>query len=294
MLKYALIVILILNLISFTLMGIDKRLAIAGKRRIPESSLLFWGFLMGGPGLLLGSLVFHHKTRKWKFRLGIPAALIVNVLVAVILLSAFVCYDVRSDIAYKTGYDCTIDSATAAELKDGGYQCALVLGCAVYADGEPSAMLRDRLDTGIMLYKEGIVPKLLLSGDHGQVEYDEISVMYNYCLEAGVPSDDIFLDHAGFSTYDSVYRAQSVFCVESMIVVTQTYHEFRALYTAEQLGIDAAGVSSDQQSYAGATYREVREVLARAKDFFKVLVKAPPVYGGDRIPITGSPEMSHV
>jgi vancomycin permeability regulator SanA len=79
-----------------------------------------------------------------------------------------------------------------------------------------------------------------------------------------------------------------------MIVVTQTYHEFRALYTAEQLGIDAAGVSSDQQSYAGATYREVREVLARAKDFFKVLVKAPPVYSGDQIPITGSPEMSHV
>lgn len=294
MIRYALIFILIVNLVAFALMGIDKRRAIAGKSRIPEKVLLFWGFVMGGPGLLLGALVFRHKTRKWKFRLGIPAALIVNVLITVFLLNAFVCYDVRGDIAYRMGYDCTIDEPAVSELTAEDYQCALVLGCAVYADGEPSAMLRDRLDTGIALYNAGIVPKLLLSGDHGQVEYDELSVMYNYCLRAGVPEDDIFLDHAGFSTYDSVYRAQSIFCVESMIVVTQTYHEFRALYTAEQLGIKVKGVSSDQQKYSGAAYREIREVLARAKDFFKAHFHAPPVYGGEEIPITGSPDLSHV
>ncbi len=294
MIRYALILILILNLLSFTLMGIDKRRAVKGRSRIPESTLLFWGFIMGGPGLLLGALIFHHKTRKTKFRIGIPAALIVNVLIAVFLLNTFVWYDVKDDISYRVGYDCTIDESVVSDLKAGDYHCALVLGCAVYSDGEPSAMLRDRLDTGIALYNAGVVPKLLLSGDHGQVEYDEISVMYNYCLNAGVPEEDIFLDHAGFSTYDSVYRAQNIFCVERMIVVTQTYHEFRALYTAEQLGIDAVGVSSDQQSYAGAVYREIREVLARAKDFFKVLVKAPPVYGGEEIPITGSPDLSHM
>ncbi len=294
MIKYALLIILILNLTAFVLMGIDKRRAINGKTRIPESTLLFWGFLMGGPGLLLGSLVFHHKTRKWKFRFGIPAALIVNLLVAVLLLNSYVSLSVRDDIVYRCVESSEIDASTAEELADHGYQCALVLGCAVYSDGEPSAMLKDRLDAGIALYNSGAVPKLLLSGDHGQDEYDEISVMYKYCLKAGIPEKDIFLDHAGFSTYDSVYRAQSIFRVESMIVVTQTYHEFRALYTAHQLGIDAVGVAADQMHYAGAAYREVREVLARNKDFFKVLIKAPPVYGGEEIPITGSPEATHV
>lgn len=294
MIKYALLIILILNLIAFTLMRIDKRRAIRGESRIPESNLLFWGFLMGGPGLLLGSLVFHHKTKKWKFRIGIPAALIVNLLLAVVLLNSYVCLNVRDDIVYRCVESSEIDAAVTEELADHGYQCALVLGCAVYSDGEPSPMLRDRLDAGIALYRAGAVPRLLLSGDHGQEEYDEISVMYQYCLNAGVPEEDIFLDHAGFSTYDSVYRAKSIFQVESMVVVTQTYHEFRALYVADQLGIDAVGVAADQVNYSGAAYREVREVLARAKDFVKVLVKAPPVYGGEAIPITGSPDLSHM
>ena len=294
MIKYALLAILILNLIAFALMGIDKRRAIKGESRIPERVLLFWGFLMGGPGLLLGALVFHHKTRKWKFRLGIPLALIFNLLICVILLNAYVCLDVHDDIVYRCVGSSEIETSVAEELTDGDYQCALVLGCAVYADGEPSDMLRDRLDAGIALYNSGAVPKLLLSGDHGQDEYDEISVMYHYCLNAGVPAEDIFLDHAGFSTYDSVHRAQSIFKVESMIVVTQTYHEFRALYTAKHMGIRAVGVSADQRHYIGASYRELREVLARDKDFFKVLIKAKPVYGGDEIPITGSPDATHV
>lgn len=294
MINYAVLIILILNLIAFVLMGVDKRRAINGQERIPESVLLGWGFLMGGPGLLLGALVFHHKTRKPKFKIGIPCAILVNVLVVVFLLNAYVSLGTRDDIVYRSVGSSGIDAAVASELTDGNYQCALVLGCAVYADGEPSPMLKDRLDTGIALYRAGVVPKLLLSGDHGQEEYDEITTMYNYCLKEGIPADDIFLDHAGFSTYDSVYRAQSIFQVESMIVVTQTYHELRALYVAEQFGIRAVGVASDQVSYPGAAYREAREVLARAKDYFKALIKARPVYGGDPIPITGSPEASHV
>ena len=143
------------------------------------------------------------------------------------------------------------------------------------------------------VYNEGVVPKLLLSGDHGQVEYNEIGAMYRYCLEAGVPEEDIFLDHAGFSTYDSMHRAQSIFCVERAIVVTQTYHEYRALYIGESMGYTVTGVSSDQERYVGNSYRELREVLARDKDFFKVLMHAAPTYGGEQIPITGPVDKSH-
>ena len=289
MIKYLLIIILIMNLLSFTLMGIDKRRAERGEsdRRIPERVLLWSGFLMGGFGLLLGALVWHHKTRKTKFRIGIPAAILVNLLVLVFVLSAFVVFDVKSDLRYTCVDDAAIDQAMVDELKAGDYQCALVLGCAVYSDGEPTPMLRDRLDVGISLYKNGVVPKLLLSGDHGQDEYNEISTMYEYCLSQGVADEDIFLDHAGFSTYESVYRAQSIFQVKRMIVVTQTYHEYRALYIARVLGIESVGVASDQKEYFGASYREFREVLARDKDYFKSLLKLPPTFGGDAIPITG-------
>lgn len=294
MIKYVFLIILILNLIAFVLMGVDKRRAIYEKERIPESVLLFWGFMMGGPGLLLGALVFHHKTRKWKFRLGMPVAILFNLLVIVLVLNAYVSLGASDDIVYRCVESSEIETSVSESLAEKDYQCALVLGCAVYVDGEPSPMLKDRLDAGIALYRSGAVPKLLLSGDHGQEEYDEISVMYNYCLKEGVPAEDIFLDHAGFSTYDSVYRAKSIFKVERMIIVTQTYHEFRALYTAEQLGIEAVGVSADQKRYAGAAYRELREVLARSKDFFKAAIKARPVYGGEDIPITGSPDATHI
>ena len=289
MIKYLLIFILTMNVLSFCLMGIDKRRAVKGKsdRRIPERVLLWSGFLMGSFGLLLGALVWHHKTKKTKFRIGIPAAILVNVLVMVFALSAFVVWDVKDDVRYTCVDDATLDQAVVDELKAGNYQCALVLGCAVYSDGEPTPMLRDRLDVGIALYKAGVVPKLLLSGDHGQDEYNEISTMYEYCISQGVADADIFLDHAGFSTYESVYRAQSIFQVERMVVVTQTYHEYRALYIARVLGIDSVGVASDQKSYFGASYREFREVLARDKDYFKSLLRLPPTYGGNAIPITG-------
>ena len=293
MVKVLFALIIFMNVLAFALMGIDKRRAIRGAERIPERTLLLTGFLLGGPGLLLGALVWHHKTRKLKFRLGIPAAIIVNLLILVVLLSSFIAADTYPMIRCSYDGEDALDDASVASLKSGNYQCALILGCGVYADGDPTPMLRDRLDAGIALYEAGIVPKLLLSGDHGQIEYNEIGVMYNYCLRAGVPEDDIFLDHAGFSTYDSMYRAQSIFCVERMIIVTQTYHEFRALYIARSLGIDCVGVSADQRRYFGSIYREAREVLARDKDFFKVWMKADPVFGGEQIPITGSAEPSH-
>lgn len=171
--------------------------------------------------------------------------------------------------------------------------CILVLGAGLKPDGTPNYMLQDRLDKGIQLYNSGVAPKLLLSGDNGQVEYDEVNAMKSYVLERGIPKEDIFLDHAGFSTYESMYRAKAVFEVETAIVVTQQYHLYRALFDANQLGITAYGVDTKSRDYAGQSYREVREILARNKDFILTLLKAEPRYLGDAIPINSNGVLSH-
>ena len=146
----------------------------------------------------------------------------------------------------------------------------------------------DRFEAGIELYNRGVAPKLLLTGDNGQIEYNEVEAMKNYAVNAGVPEEDIFLDHAGFSTYDSVYRASYVFGVESMVAVTQEYHLFRTLHGCKKMGIEAVGIGADQAVYAGQEYREIREVLARVKDFVMWLIKPEATFLGESIPISGS------
>lgn len=177
----------------------------------------------------------------------------------------------------------TAEEAAAAGPAD----CVLVLGALVYPDGRLSAMLEDRVKTGISLYQSGAAKKLLFSGDHGREDYDEVNAMKRYALEAGVPEEDIFLDHAGFSTYESVYRAKAVFQVESVVIVTQRYHLYRALYTAQRLGLKAVGVDGALQAYVGQDKREFREFLARNKDFLFCAVKPKPTYLGSVIPISG-------
>lgn len=181
----------------------------------------------------------------------------------------------------------------AEVLKEIKADCIMVLGAGIRDDETPTPMLKDRLDTGILLYELGIAPKLLLTGDNGQVGHNEIHVMLNYVKKAGVPEEDIFCDHAGFSTYDSMYRAQSIFGVSSLVVVTQTYHEYRSLYVGEKLGMTVKGVSADQMKYSGQAMREIREVLARVKDFFKVLSRPESQLGGDAIPINGNGLITH-
>ena len=293
MFVYILVVYLLWNAFAFCLMGFDKRRAVKGGRRVPEKVLLLVSFLLGGLGILLGAVFWHHKTRKAKFIIGIPISLLVNCLIIIMVFNFLVVDGSRSGLVFACEGGDEISSAALDEIRAMEPECALVLGCSVYSDGTPTPMLRDRLDVGIRLYKEGVVPKLLLSGDHGQVEYNEIGSMYSYCLAAGIPEEDIFLDHAGFSTYDSMYRAQSIFCVQRCVVVTQTYHEFRAIHIGNALGIRCLGVASDQEHYRGAVYRETREVLARFKDYFKVMLKLPPTYGGEEIPITGPADRSH-
>lgn len=172
-------------------------------------------------------------------------------------------------------------------LPQGQYDCILVLGCGVRENGTPSPMLADRLDRAIALYRAGAAPKLIMSGDHGRKEYDEVNTMRAYALERGVPEEDLFMDHAGFSTYESIYRAKEIFCVTGMIVVTQRYHLYRALYTADAFGINAVGVSADYREYAGQSFRELREIAARCKDFLQCIVKPAPTFLGDTIPVSG-------
>jgi len=168
-----------------------------------------------------------------------------------------------------------------------GRDCVLVLGAGVRPDGSPSDMLADRVKTGLAVYSTGAVPKILMSGDHGRSHYDEVGCMLGLALEAGVPAEDVFLDHAGFSTYESLYRAKEIFGVESLVIVSQGYHLHRALYIADVLGLDAVGVSADLRLYAGQPMRDLREAAARVKDMLTVWIRPEPTYLGEKIPITG-------
>ena len=158
--------------------------------------------------------------------------------------------------------------------------CIIILGAGIWGD-KPSPMLEDRLLEGINLYRNNISDKIIVSGDHGRKEHDEVNIMKNYLIEKGIPSENIFMDHAGFSTYESIYRAKEIFQAKKMVIVTQKYHLYRALYIAKKLGIESYGVGSDPRQYVGATNREIREIFARDKDFIKCIFKPKPTYLGE-------------
>lgn len=163
----------------------------------------------------------------------------------------------------------------------------LVLGCGVYADGTPTPLLQERVNQGIRLYTQGAGKKLLLSGDHGQVTYDEVSAMKKMALEAGVPEEDIFLDHAGFSTWDSLYRAKNIFHAKSLCVVTQRYHLYRALFLGKALDLDVAGSVCDTRTYPNWLWRESREILARVKALFSAWLQPTSEILGEPIDLSG-------
>ena len=186
-------------------------------------------------------------------------------------------------------YIVSIEQAQKIENVD----CILVLGCGVLPGGRPTAMLRDRLSRSVELYQVGVSERLLMSGDHGTAYYDEVNTMKNYATEAGVPSSHIFMDHAGFSTYESMYRAKEIFCAQKVVIVTQKYHLYRAVFVARALGLEAYGVAAEGDNYGGQIYREVREVLARSKDFFTSLLKPKPEYLGEAIPVSGNGDITN-
>lgn len=214
---------------------------------------------------------------------------ILNILLIIVLISIIITIIINYYI---------INTSKKRILKEEDYSklnnidCILILGAGIWGD-KPSPMLQDRLDEGIKLYKKGLSSKIIMSGDHGKEEYDEVNVMKSYAIEKGVPSKDIFMDHAGFSTYESVYRSKEVFEVKKMIIVTQKYHLYRALYIADRLDINAYGVNSNPKKYSGQIFREVREILARNKDFIYTIIKPKPTYLGESINVSGSGDITN-
>jgi len=177
-----------------------------------------------------------------------------------------------------------------SKLRD--VDCIVILGAGIWGD-KPSPMLQDRLEEGIKLYNEGIAPKIIMSGDHGREGYDEVNIMKEYAVNKGIPSEDIFMDHAGFSTYESIYRAKEIFDADNIVIVTQEYHLYRALYIADKLDINAYGINSDPRQYSGQLFRETREILARNKDFINCIIKPEPTYLGESIPVSGNGDITN-
>lgn len=202
---------------------------------------------------------------------------VIIIFILAVLINAYVCLSTKKQIN--------------TNIKKDNYDAILILGAGVWGDS-PSPMLRDRLNVGIKLYKDGIAPKIIMTGDHGKKTYDEVNIMKNYAIDENIPSEDIFMDHAGFSTYESIYRAKEIFKVKKMIIVTQKYHLYRALYISNKLGIKAYGKTVDN-TYSGQFYRNNRELLARTKDFAICIIKPKPTYLGDPIPITGNGDQTN-
>lgn len=170
------------------------------------------------------------------------------------------------------------DVATVPQAKT-----ALILGAAVYKNGALTPILYDRAQTALELYKSGKVSNILISGDNSTLDHNEVIPVSKFLISQGVPSGAIFLDYAGFDTYDSMYRARDIFKVTSLIIVTQRFHESRSVYIARHLGIDAVGFVADKRSYG--LRNNVREFLATLKAFFDVYLHSKPTYLGAPIPI---------
>ncbi len=166
--------------------------------------------------------------------------------------------------------------------------CIIVPGAGVVGD-RVSLTLARRLDKAIEIYNKSGIDRIIVSGDHGRKEYDEVNVMRSYLSERGIPIENIFMDHAGFSTYDTLYRARDVFMVKKAVIVTQRLHLMRALYIADRIGLEAQGIIADEGSTASRTVQEIREYPARVKAFLQCnILHSKPKYLGDPIPVSGN------
>ena len=215
------------------------------------------------------------------------------IIVLVILLTITICFivGISSFVVGVNAYvmdkgDDTIITSEESEKLD-EVDCIIVLGCFVKEDGTPGNILADRLKTAVKLYKNGVAPKIIMSGDHSSEQYNEVASMKNYAVNAGVPSEDIFMDHAGFSTYETMYRAKEVFKAKKVVIVTQEYHLYRSVYIAEKLGMEAYGVASEYK------LDETREVLARCKDFMTTIIKPKPANLGKIYSIEANGNMTN-
>ncbi len=215
------------------------------------------------------------KLLRGLFRLALAGALV--------CLIAFLAVVIRGgsrilDLKYN-------DERIEAGLPEEKADCILILGAGIRG-GSPSPILRERLDLGAALYRAGAAPKILVTGDNGRTDYNEVQVMEDYLVtERGIPREDVVRDHAGFCTYDSMVRAKEVFCAESVLVVTQKYHLYRACYIADAIGLKVWGADARRTAFSGREAREFRECLARVKDFFCCIFRPNPRFLGEKLPI---------
>lgn len=194
-------------------------------------------------------------------------------ILGVILLTIFV---YTMGINYYVKYTVMDKIKTIDEIKD--VDTIIVLGAKVYDDGRLSLMLKDRLDKTIEVYNKLDIKKVIVSGDSEHKDYDETTKMKEYLINNGISEEDIIVDVYGLSTYDSIYRLKNVYDVNKAIIITQKYHLYRALYIANSLGIDVYGIPSGGEDYFGQTARELREILARNKDFLTSLFNVESSY----------------
>ncbi len=226
-----------------------------------------------------------NQKKKFTFKRFIATVLItVSLIISIpVLMNLYV-------IGYSSKYILSPDEYSQKEV-----DCVLVLGARVW-DDSPSPLLTERLTKGLEIYSSGCTQKILMSGDHGKKDYDEVNAMKNFAVENNIASENVFMDHAGFSTYESMYRAKDVFQVESAIITTQKNHLYRAIYNARQLGIEAYGVEADgmyDYDESVDSYNNTREVLARCKDFLWCIFKPQPTYLGEEIPIKSNGNLTN-
>lgn len=195
-----------------------------------------------------------------------------------LLLTVLAIAAVLTGLVYAYAIASTRDSVhTIEQIGQSGSNAdaILVLGASVYSDGTPSDILADRLEVAADLYLAGAAPKVIVSGAQRQ-GYDEPSAMRDYCMDLGVPEGSIIVDGKGDDTYASIYRAQNVYDVERVLVVTQAYHLYRSLMIANLLGFeDASGVAADKGAYNNQMQYSLRELVSRDIDFFMALLKVP-------------------
>lgn len=199
-------------------------------------------------------------------------------IVIVVLVACVVGFAVFFGISQYVVSSTRDDVHTIAQIKESGQtaDAIVVLGASVYADGTPSDILADRLEVAVDLYDAGVAPAIIVSGDNTDAHYNESDAMKDYCVQLGVPDDDVFVDHAGYDTYASIWRAHQVYGAQSIVVVTQAYHLYRALSIADGLGMSALGVAADKGDYDNQAVYSARENIARVKDFFQTLLRIPP------------------
>lgn len=269
-----LIYIFLINTAGFMLFYIDKKRAVTDKYRISEKALISVSILGGSVGGMLAMRIFHHKTRKKKFKIGIPTIMCVQFAMIIAILFVFIIN------SYVTNF-----SKPYLYLPQEKVDAVIIPGARVHGK-TVSKVLAKRLDAGYQLYTDGAADKIIVTGDHGSTEYDEVNAMREYLLNKGVDINDIFMDHAGFDTYSSMYRARYIFEVKTAVVASQNYHNERAVYIGRSLGIKVWGYAAEEV-YIGRSAK-YREMIARVKAFFDVLRKAEPKYLGETIPISGT------